>query len=492
MPGGFLRTLFDDARRGDDRAGPDLHLSLPSGKPPILRRRTICLIAVLGIAAILYGTLMPFQIDHSKAISWNLRWTLSAPGDAVANVLIYIPIGAFLRLMLRRRGSLRAVEWGVSLVVAGAISYLTEVAQTVVVARVPSWIDTICNFSGTAIGIAFAPSLQRILRNAHAWLYRELRVHPMAMAAMTAMICVCTYALAPLDVKPTPTHLAKGVAHLRALPQQWLWLPGDASLSPMAVMDKVISAGAYGLLAFVLLLSAREAGRSRVRSVWYALTRSLALAVVVEAIQLFTISHVADPRDLFSAWFCCFLGCLVGSTVVGTSPDIHQSPMTLLRGVVAVISGVVLAWAVGSIVLSTPAQAPVHTTWWPAVGNFNRSWSSLLGDYTSGLLQYILVGGLIVLWSRATRHRPSMALVVTSTWIIAVTSVTVTAFRGYNIDTAQLILGIVGGIVAVRFDRAIFGRHRLFASDSTAQIPAEPRLAPGVAASSANLTSRQP
>ncbi len=482
MPGGFLRTLFDDARRGDDRTGQDLRLPLPSGKPPILRRRTICLIAGLGTVAILYGTLMPFQIDHSKAISWNLRWTLSAPGDAVANVLIYIPIGAFLRLMLRRRGSPRVIEWGASLFIAGAISYLTEVAQTVVVARVPSWIDTICNFSGTAIGIAFAPSLQRILRNAHAWLYHELRVHPMAMAAMTVMICVCTYALAPLDVKPTPTHLAKGIAHLRALPQQWLWLPGDASLSPMAVMDKVISAGAYGLLAFVLLLSAREAGRSRMRSVWYALTRSLALAVVVEAIQLFTISHVADPRDLFTAWLCCLLGCVVGWTVVGTSPDIHQSPMTLLRGLVAVISGVVLAWAVGSIILSTPAQAPMHTTWWPAVGNFNRSWSSLLGDYTSGLLQYILVAGLIVLWSRATRHRPSMALVVTSTWIIAVTSISVTAFRGYNIDTAQLILGVVGGIIAVRFDRAIFGRQRVLSSNSAGDITPTTPLVPDTAA----------
>ena len=68
MLGGFLRTLFDDSRRGDDRAGEHMDLSLPSGKPPVLRRRTTNLIALLGIIAILYGTLMPFQIDHSKAL----------------------------------------------------------------------------------------------------------------------------------------------------------------------------------------------------------------------------------------------------------------------------------------------------------------------------------------------------------------------------------------------------------------------------------------
>lgn len=491
MPGGFLRTLFDDARRGDDRAGHNLGLSLPSGKPPVLRRRTTNLIALLGIVAILYGTLMPFEMDRSKAISWNLQWIMSMPGDAVANVLVYIPIGAFLRLMLRRRGSLAVVEWTASLVIAGGLGYLTEVAQTVVVSRVPSWIDALCNFTGAAVGIALGPLLQRVVRNAHAWLYRELHMHPMAMAAMTVMICVCTYALAPLDIKPTPGHVAAGLAHLRAVPQRWLWLPGDESVRPMALMDKVISAGAYGLLAFVLLLSAREAGRSRVRSVWYALSRSLALAVVVETIQLFTISHVADPRDLLTAWLCCLLGCVVGWTVVGTSPDLHRPPMTLLRGVVAVISGVVLAWSVGSIVLGRPAQSPTHTTWWPAIGNFDRSWSSLLGDYTSGLLQYILVAGLIVLWSRAARHRPSMALVVTATWIIAVTSISVTAFRGYNIDTAQLILGVVGGVVAVRFDRAIFGRQQVFDSALPGDITARTPLVPGTAAASTPPRPRQ-
>ncbi len=468
MLGSFLRTLFDDAHRGDDRAGGTT--TLPPGKPPVLRRRTTNLIALLGIIAILYGTLMPFQTDHSKAISWYLTWSPSMPGDIIANVLIYVPIGAFLRLMVRRRGSLRVVEWLVSLAVACGLSYLTEVAQTVVANRIPSWIDTICNFSGAGVGIALAPLMQRLLRNAHAWLYRELRIHPMAMAATTVMICVCTYALAPLDIKPTPAHVAAGLAQLRTLPQQWLWLPGDRSLSPMAVMDKVISAGAYGLLAFVLLMSAREAGRSTARSAWYALSRSVAMAAAVEAVQLFTLSHVADPRDLLSACLCCLLGCVAGWRIAAGTPDIHRHPMTLLRGLVAIVSGVVLAWAVGSVILAK-AQGTGHATWWPAIGNFHRSWNSLLGDYTTGLLQYTLVAGLIVLWGRATRHRPSAAMVITATAMIAVTSIIVGVFRGCNVDTAQLILALIGGIVAVRFDRAIFGnRHSDYAAP-TAEIP---------------------
>ena len=86
--------------------------------------------------------------------------------------------------------------------------------------------------------------------------------------------------------------------------------------------------------------------------------------------------------------------------------------------------------------------------------------NSLLGDYTTGMLQYTLVAGLIVLWGRATRHRPSAAAVIAATWMIAVTSIVVGVFRGCSVDTAQLIFGLIGGIVAVRFDRAIFGdRH---------------------------------
>ena len=135
----------------------------------------------------------------------------------------------------------------------------------------------------------------------------------MAMAATTAMICVCTYALAPLDLKPTPGHRGQ-TASRNCGPCRTIGSGCRVNhrSSPMAVMDKVVSAGAYGLLAFVLLLSAREAGRSLPRSAWYALSRSVVLAVAIEGVQLFTISHVADPRDLFSAWLCCLLGCLVG------------------------------------------------------------------------------------------------------------------------------------------------------------------------------------
>jgi len=460
MLGGFLRTLFDDRSRGDDRAAADIDLSLPAGKPPVLRRRTINLIAILGIMAILYGTLMPFQIDQSKALSWQLTWTRSAPGDIVANVLIYVPIGAFVRLLVRRRGSPRLLEWLVSLAIVCGLSYLTEVAQTVVVMRVASWIDAVCNFAGACLGIAFGPLMQRMLRNAHAWLYRELRIHPMSMAAATAMICVCTYALAPLDLKPTPSHVAKGIAHLRSLPSHLVWMPGNGSLSPVAVLDKVISAGAYGLLAFLLFLSAREAARSRLRSAWYALSRAMMLALAIEVVQLFTISHVADPRDLFSGWLCCLLGCVVGWKVVGRSPEIHRAPLTLLQGAVAVISGVMLAWAVGSVVLVKAAQSDGQATWWPAVGNFHRSWSSLLGDYTSGLLQYTLVAGLLILWGRATHHRPRPAMVLAATLAVAVISVVVGVYRGYSLDTAQLLLALIGGIAAVRFDRAIFGKRQ--------------------------------
>jgi glycopeptide antibiotics resistance protein len=488
----LIRALLRRSYAGDDRAatavnGPPVDGS-PTGpepallepKPPVLRRRTISLIAILGIAVILYGTLMPFQIDHSRSLSWNLKWYPPMTGDAVSNVLIYVPIGAFLRLVLRRRGSWRITEWAASLVIAGALSYLTEVAQTVIVLRVASWTDTLCNFGGAMVGIALGPALQRMLRNVHAWLYQELRVRPMSMAAATALLCVCTYALAPLDIKPTPRHVGQAIEHLRALPAHWVWLPGEGGLKPMAVMDKMAAAGSYGLLAFVLLLSAREAGRSLASASWYALSRSAALALAVEGVQLFTISHSADPRDLVSAWLCCLLGCLVGWRIVSRSPTIHQAPLTLLQGIVAVAAGMMLAWSVGSVVLSrSPTAGQEPMTWWPAIGSFHRSWNSLLGGYTTGLLEYLLVAGLLVLWCRSTRRRPRRALVVGTTLAIAAAAIGIARYRGWNGDTAHLLLALLAGVIAIRFDRAIFGKRGILSNASAGEGLGTMQVTPG-------------
>jgi len=248
-----LRALFDDRRRGDDRGVLTSDVAAArAGKPPVLRRWTIRLFAILGILAIVYGTLAPFQIAPGRTWSWNLRWHPLIPGDAAANVLVYVPIGVFLRLLLRRRGSWWFAECLGGLLLAAGLSYLTEACQTILAQRVPSWLDVYCNLAGAALGLAIAPIFQRVLRNHHAWLYAELRVRPFGAAASAAILLVAAAALLPFDLQPTPTHLAAGLDHIRHTPLSFPWTAADSPaipLSPVQLFDKMAAAACVDLSA---------------------------------------------------------------------------------------------------------------------------------------------------------------------------------------------------------------------------------------------------
>jgi len=472
----FLRAMFDDAGRGEDRAarasecaqGPEAG---HSGKPAVLRRRTITLAVILGLAAIFYGTIAPFEIDGGRSLDWRLAWHAPAAGDTVSNVLIYVPIGVFLRLLVRRRGSSWWSECAWTMSAAVGLSYLTEVVQTMVPARVATWTDVTCNSVGAALGMIWAPTFQRVLRNVHAYLHCKVRREPFAVAAAAALLCVCTYALAPPDFYPSPGHVERAVESLRAGPASWLWSPGPGTgglagdpepgagsgLTAVQTMDKLIGASAYGFLAFVLVLSAREAGKSPLGSGWYAFSRSAAVAVVIEAAQLFTISHVADVGDLVAAWICCQLGSGGGWLLVSCRASIHERPGAVLRGLVAAAALVLFAWSTGSVILEGSPWVPASISWIPLLNNFDRTWNGLLGEYMEGLLRYALVAGLVVVAFRSHGRRPRGWLVIGVTLASAVLAAAVAAHRQQGLDTAQLALAVLAAAAAVRVDRAVFG-----------------------------------
>jgi len=456
----LVRGMLDDAGRGDDRRGP---AALPpglTGKPPVLRRRTIRLLCALGLLAILYGTLVPFDIDPSRSLSLNLRVHRPASGDFVANILIYVPIGAFLRLMLRRRGSHRLWEWSAALTLSAGLAVGTEVLQTVVPSRVPSWTDAASNVFGAVLGILLAPALQRCLRNLHAWLYQTLRDRPLSAATAAAMICIWVHALAPFDIRPTPAHATRAARHFQAaLAEGWggvSWT--DEALSRTQRVDKLMSAASYGLLAFLLSLSAREAGRREAGCAWYALSRTVLLAAGIEAIQLFTVSHAAEPADLVGAVAAGILGTGAATVLLTARPFVHQYPGEVCCGVLAVAAAGLSLWAALAWTPSGPAGGASGASWLPVVGNFHRTWDSLLGEYTTGLLRYTLIAALVALWSRSRRRRPGRALVAGGT-IAAALLLQANAMltRGAIFDSTQILLALLAAAAVLAVDRAIWG-----------------------------------
>lgn len=457
----LVRGMLDDAARGDDRRGPALLPPGLTGKPPVLRRRTIQLLCALGLLAILYGTLVPFDIDPSRSLSLNLRVHRPASGDFVANILIYVPIGACLRLMLRRRGSHRLWEWSAALTLSAALAVGTEVLQTIVPSRVPSWTDAASNVFGAAIGILLAPPLQRSLRNLHAWLYQALRDRPLSAATAAVMICIWVHALAPFDIRPTPAHATRAVQHFRAaLAGGWggVWWTHEG-LSRSQQVDKLMSAASYGLLAFLLTLSAREAGRREAGCAWYALSRTLLLATGIEAIQLFTVSHAAEPADLILAAAAGMLGTGAAAVLLTARPFVHQHPGEICCGVLAVAAAGLSLWAALTWTpAASSADAASGASWLPVMGNFHRTWDSLLGEYTAGLLRYTLIGALVALWSRSRRRRPGRALVGGCTVAAALLlNASPLLPRGAFFDSTQILLALLAAAAVLAVDRAIWG-----------------------------------
>jgi len=457
----LLKAMFNDSLRGDDRVTDRVPTgSRGSQKPSILGRRTVRLLAFLGIAGIVYGTLMPFQVEEARTWTWHLEWGRFVPHDAVANVFVYIPIGIFVRLLLRRRGSSWLAEWAWCLMMAAGLSYLSEVCQTVLAYRVPSLYDTVCNIWGAAIGVAIAPGFQRVLRNQHAWIYHELRVHPFTAAAAATLIMVIIAGLMPFDIHPTLHHVTGALRRLHAAPLALPWTSASnptISLTPVELFDKLASAATYALMAFMLVLSVREMGRTCEQAASYALTRSIALASTVEMLQLFTVAHVADPRDLLMAWMFCGIGTAAGSRACSLARSGLPKPTAVLRGLVTLLGAGAIGRAIVVATLPNPHQDPGPSTWLPMAGTFHQSWNSLLAHYITGMIHYAVFAALLILWMHANRRWLHWSWVVGATLAASLIAQSLALGTGQPTDSAQLIIAFGASAIVVRLDRAIFG-----------------------------------
>lgn len=139
---------FDDR----DPHGTRIGLTI---KPPVLRRRTVAVAGGLVVAGVVYAALVPFNFQVQETVTWKLPPGAPQAGDALANILVYIPVGALLRLVLRRRRSRKIVECAAALLGALVISYTAEFLQQWLPGRVPTLTDTLCNLGGAAVGCSW-------------------------------------------------------------------------------------------------------------------------------------------------------------------------------------------------------------------------------------------------------------------------------------------------------------------------------------------------
>jgi VanZ family protein len=110
------------------------------------------------VALIVYGSLFPFEFYLRGSIVDALQYFFSTttrwwdPGDALSNILLYIPLGLFGSRALRRLPAAARIP---ALTLAGAVLSATmEVTQYFDVSRAPELGDLSANTLGTLLGAA--------------------------------------------------------------------------------------------------------------------------------------------------------------------------------------------------------------------------------------------------------------------------------------------------------------------------------------------------
>ena len=152
-------------------------------------------IFVIAVALIVYGSLYPFAF-HPRVLTEGPLWTVlhawpgdldrSLLGDAILNVLIYIPIGMFGSLWLGKSKP-RLVSGGCVVFLAFLLSLSIETAQLFDATRTSSALDVTTNVAGATLGVwlafLYGETLVRI------WARPELRAAFRPSAALLLLCC---------------------------------------------------------------------------------------------------------------------------------------------------------------------------------------------------------------------------------------------------------------------------------------------------------------
>lgn len=409
------------------------------------------------IAAVLYGSLLPFDVDWTalrRAGGLGLP-SLGLQGanleDVVTNVLVYIPLGLALVLCGRRRARTRPARLCLAVVIGAAVSLLAESLQAGIVMRVPSWIDVALNALGTAIGAMLGAAFYGVVVAALGRLRRKLTEHPFATLSSILTIGLFLYCLAPFDfITDTAGLHASFVRTGREL------LPSRATAvggpSQTLTMAKLIGAVWFAVLGYLLALAARESGRSPVHALGSAIKHGFILAGLIELMQLFTASHQCELAAVAMRTFAVMSGAGCAAFLLDHIPDWRwkQRPELVLptMALAALIVFQVFAlfassvqpppWLLHRIDLSQVRWVPFEALW-------GQSMAGAASEALTALATYGALTLTIVLILRRTRVA-AVPLIAG----IAVTSfaLSVEAFKACTVSPAPDLTGPVLAVIA--------------------------------------------
>ncbi len=248
-----------------------------------------CTLVVVGSVA--FGTLLPLNFDHGLGEGGfsEFVWGGSPVSDIVTNVCVYLPVGGMLFLYIahNRRRTILAV------LAAGALGLMMSVGlewlQTMLPMRVASWTDVCMNVGGT-LGGGIAAMIALRLGKLRSWILWGLRARPLSAAATAVTLGLIAYHLLPFDVVTSSAALFGSLRESRL----GFSLHGQGASSWLAWAGY---AGQFALVGFLSVHAFMERGRSLRRSVAESIQHVAVVALVLEVVQIFVVSHTFDVMD---------------------------------------------------------------------------------------------------------------------------------------------------------------------------------------------------
>ncbi len=258
---------------------------------------------VVLIAAVLYGSFIPFDFDPAvfqASTGFGLspvRLQATNLDDLITNLLIYIPLGVACVLCGRPARSDRLARVPLAIVIGVAVSLVAETLQTSLAIRVASWTDVLLNGMGAAIGALGCIALYDMASNAFHRLQSQGRERPFTTCTLLLTIGLIIYNLAPFDFLTSTSGLQ--ASFLRA---RWdLFTPRIAATGALPfgpMIAELYGAFWFMLLGFTAALAAREVGLDASRALGRAIRDSALLVALIEFMQLFTVSQGFDLASI--------------------------------------------------------------------------------------------------------------------------------------------------------------------------------------------------
>lgn len=459
--------MFELARRGWTAASDPVEIPPPA--------RGLSVLWPVGlIAAVLYGSLLPFDIDWhtlqpSKGLGM-LRVGLRSASleDILTNVLLYVPIGCALAVYARRWLRPRLLRVALVVTVGAFVSLFAETLQSGIATRVASWTDVTLNAFGAALGATVGVVVHDHAAAIVGRLRPALRDRPFESLASVLTIGLFLYGLAPFDfvLGTDELHAAfRRAATDFSLPRAIV--ANHESYSRMT--GPLIGAAWFAVLGYLLSLAAHRSGRDSIQAIGFAMKQGFVLAGLIEVMQLFTTSHRFDPTMIVVGWLAVTMGAWCASLIVERLPRKRWQrrpwlavPTLLLASLVALQACVIVISSVVPDIFSLQASDAMRVRWVP----FEALWHRPMGFAMCEVVSKLVIYGTLALTLVLTLRRGHVAAV----WLIAGAAVVSLAMATEAVractatgsgDLTEPILSLV----------AVLGVARLYA---TLRPPAEP------------------